>query len=240
MTSFLPEQLVEHRTIGELAATIPGATTVFRNYKLDYCCGGEVALADAVAKRGADLCEIKHALAALESIGQEVPPKETTALIDYIVTRFHETHRRELPELYRLARKVESVHASHPAVPLGLADILADMLNDLESHMTKEEAVLFPLFRRGGHPSIMHPVAQMRREHDSHGQYLHQLETLTHAFTAPSEACRSWQALYLGLAKFADDLMQHIHTENNALFPRFDQMEPAVAEHASCCGSCGG
>ncbi|WP_374312223.1 iron-sulfur cluster repair protein YtfE [Dongia sp.] len=240
MTNPATDHAMDHRTIGEIAATVPGATAVFRNYKLDFCCGGEVALADAAAKRGVDLGEVTHALASLEGIDHDMLPESTSDLIDHIVTRFHETHRRELPELYRLARKVESVHATHPSAPAGLADILADMLNDLESHMAKEEAVLFPLFRRGGHPSIMHPVAQMRREHDTHGQHLQQIEQLTHNFTPPAEACRSWQALYVGLAKLTDDLMQHIHIENNVLFPRFDQMQPLVAEHSSCCGCCGG
>ncbi|WP_374655577.1 iron-sulfur cluster repair protein YtfE [Dongia sp.] len=232
--------IFEHRTIGEIAATLPGATGIFRNYKLDFCCGGDVALADAVAKTGLDLAEIKKALTALDTQGAEALPADTGALIEHILERYHAVHRRELPELYRLASKVEAVHAAHPAAPAGLANLLAEMLNDLESHMAKEEAVLFPLFRRGGHPSIVHPIGQMRREHDSHGQYLRQLDTLTNGFTPPPEACRSWQALYTGLSKLTDDLMQHIHIENNILFPQFDRAAPIVAEHSCCCGSCGG
>ena len=102
-------------------------------------------------------------------------------------------------------------------------------------------------FASGITPTLIHvnydsiaAVAQMRREHDTHGQLLHQIEQLTNNFTPPAEACRSWQALYVGLAKLTDDLMQHIHIENNVLFPRFDQMQPLVVEHSSCCGCCGG
>jgi regulator of cell morphogenesis and NO signaling len=87
--------------------------------------------------------------------------------------------------------------------------------------MQKEEQVLFPMMRRGGHPMIGHPIAMMRHEHDDHGEHLRALEALTRDFTPPAGACRSWRALYAGLDHLAAELMRHIAVENSLLFPRF-------------------
>jgi regulator of cell morphogenesis and NO signaling len=148
-------------------------------------------------------------------------PEGTAALIDRIETHYHATHRRELPELIRLARRVEVVHKDHDAAPRGLAALLERMSGQLEVHMKKEELILFPATRRGGHPMIAQPIAVMLAEHDDHGVRLRELEALTNDFVAPKDACPSWRALYVGTKKLVDDLMEHIHTENNILFPRF-------------------
>ncbi len=208
------------RPVGEIAAALPGATAVFRKYKLDFCCGGDVPLAEAAAARGASLATLEAELAALAP-DQAAPPQQTEALIALIETRYHATHRRELPELLRLARRVEAVHGDKPEAPRGLAALLETMAAELEAHMQKEEQVLFPLMRRGGHPMIVHPIGMMRHEHDGHGAHLRALEALTGGGVPPACACNTWRALYAGTSKLTDDLMAHIHLENNVLFPRF-------------------
>lgn len=214
---------LEDRTIGEIAASLPGATAVFRRFKLDFCCGGDVRLAEAAARRGIDLAALREALSGLNPTATGSIPDETEALIDHILTRYHETHRRELPELIRLAVRVETVHRENPEVPTSLAETLEALRHELDDHMGKEEAVLFPLMRAGGHPMIVHPITQMRHDHNDHGELLRKIENLTHDFRLPAGACRSWQALYAGTAKLVNDLMEHIHLENNLLFPRFER-----------------
>jgi regulator of cell morphogenesis and NO signaling len=113
------------------------------------------------------------------------------------------------------------VHRAHPAVPAGLSELLGQIGAELAPHMEKEEQVLFPLMRRGGYKAIGSAISVMLAEHDDHGTLLRELETVTQDFTAPEDACNTWRALYLGSRKFADDLVEHIHTENNVLFPRF-------------------
>lgn len=208
------------RRVAEIAAALPGSTAVFRKHKLDFCCGGDVPLAEAAARRGASLPAIEAELATLLP-REATAPEGTGALIDLIETRYHATHRRELPELIRLARRVEAVHGDKPEAPRGLADLLEEMGAELESHMQKEEAVLFPMMRDGGHPMIGHPIAMMRHEHDDHGEHLRALEALTNNGVPPAGACNTWRALFAGTRKLADDLMEHIHLENNILFPRF-------------------
>jgi regulator of cell morphogenesis and NO signaling len=210
------------RTLADIAVTLPGATAVFRRHKLDFCCGGRVPLAEAAQAKGLSLPEVEAELGSVAAAAEPAPrPDGTEALIALIEDRYHAVHRRELPELIRLGRRVEAVHKAHPAVPSGLADLLTTMADELEEHMQKEEQVLFPLMRRGGHPMIAQPIAVMLAEHDDHGVHLRALEALTDDFTAPAEACPTWRALYVGLRKFTDDLMEHILTENTLLFPRF-------------------
>ncbi len=218
----IPQDSFAGRALGEIAASLPGATAVFRRAKLDFCCGGGVSLATAADRKGLDLAGLEAELDALASDGVPLEASaETAALIDRIETRFHTVHRRELPELLKLARRVEAVHRAHPAVPAGLADLLEQMATELEDHMQKEEQILFPLMRNGGHPMIEHPIGIMMAEHDDHGAHLRRLEELTNDFTPPDGACATWRALYAGTRKLSDDLVEHIHTENNILFPRF-------------------
>jgi regulator of cell morphogenesis and NO signaling len=220
--TFTPSTGFASRTLADIAASLPGATAVFRRRKLDFCCGGKVRLAQAAAERGLMLDELETELDAVAALGLPADLPESTAdLISLIETRYHAVHRQELPELARLARRVEAVHKDHPAVPRGLAVLLEQMQAELEDHMQKEEQVLFPMMRRGGHPMIAQPIAMMLAEHDDHGAHLRKLETLTGDFVPPEGACATWRALYVGAKKLADDLMQHIHTENNVLFPRF-------------------
>lgn len=229
---------LKDRTVGEIAVALPGAAAVLRRFKLD-CGDGDTALAAAAAKRGADLADIEQALAALDHGPGTSVPDDAGALIDYILTRFHEAHRRELPELVRLAGKVEAVHAEHPDVPRGLAAMLEGLRLGLEEHMQKEEAVLFPLMRRGGHPMIAHPIAQMRRDHEEHCGQLRRLGGIANNFRPPAGACRSWQALYAGAAKFVDDFMEHTHLENAVLFPRFEGRQAVEAPWRGIGGTAG-
>jgi regulator of cell morphogenesis and NO signaling len=211
------------RSLGEIAASLPGSTAVFRRHKLDFCCGGAQTLAQAARDKGLDQQAIAAELAQL-SPGQAALPESSADLIGHILERYHAVHRRELPELRQLAVRVEAVHAGHPDVPAGLSALLVRMQAAMESHMQKEEQILFPLMRAGGNPMIVHPIGMMRHEHDEHGEELRSLATLTHDMTPPADACNSWRALYAGCGKLAEDLTEHIHIENNILFPRFEAM----------------
>ncbi len=224
MTPQDPSTALRTRTVGDIAATLPGATAIFRKFKIDFCCNGGLTLDGAAQRRGVDPVEVERALDALSTdTGAATAPTAmgSDALIDHIQTRYHEAHRRALPELIALSRKVEAVHREHPRVPAGLADVLRQMESELEQHMAREEATLFPAMRRRSEEGLAVAIGELRHEHDDQGAQLRSLERLTDDFTLPEGACRSWQALYVGTAQLADDLTEHIHLENNILFPRF-------------------
>ena len=212
----------ETQTVGEIASALAGAAAVFRKHKIDFCCGGGVSLDEAARKRGIDPAAVRRELDALARKSPDAPT-DSAALCDHIVERYHDVHRRELPELIKLARRVEAVHRDHSLAPKGLADALEAVLENLLDHMTKEERILFPAIRDGFAGSLFGPIAVMRHEHDQHGEEVRAVEALAHGFEAPEDACNSWRALYSGLDKFAADLAEHIHLENNVLFPRFER-----------------
>jgi regulator of cell morphogenesis and NO signaling len=209
------------RALGEIAASMPGATAVFRRHKLDFFCGGKATLEEAAAKAGLDVEALTSELAAIRDHG-EAAPEETGALIEHIVQRYHSAHRRELPELILLAGEVESKHAGNPRAPTGLAVWLEGIASTMEPHFRKEENVLFPMMRRAVERAIREPIEVMRHEHEAHGDRLWTLVALCNNFDPPPEACDRWRALYVGLGKFVNDLMTHLHLEDNVLFPRFD------------------
>lgn len=213
------------QTLSELAREIPGATAVFHRHQLDFCCGGGHTLAKAAQKRGLNTDQILlelDALAGRSSDEQNWVEAPDNILIEHILTRYHDVHRQQLPELLRLATRVELVHGGHPACPAGLAAHLEDMTAELEAHMQKEEQILFPMISRGITGMAVAPITMMRREHVEHGEALAKLNHLTHDITLPDGACNTWQALYLGLKTLQQDLMDHIHLENNILFHRID------------------
>ena len=229
MATQIPHAELRAHTVGDIAAKLPGATAVFRSFKIDFCCNGDLMLTEAAQKRGLDIGPIEQALAALDvdAPGAAVE-MDSARLIDHIESRYHHAHRRALPELIALSRKVEAVHRDHPKVPAGLAVVLQRMKEELESHMVEEEQHLFPAMRQQASQALDASILDLRHQHDDHGALLRQVETLTEEFSPPEGACNSWRALYVGTAQLAEDLMQHIHLENNILFPRF-----AATEHVA-------
>ena len=219
----ISEAMRRERPVGGLAATLPGATAVFRRFKIDFCCNGDLDLESAARRRGVDPEELRRALEAFGGSGAAAAPAsmDSDELIEHIQACYHSAHRRDLPELIALSRKVEAVHREHPKAPAGLCDTLRRMESDLERHMTREETTLFPAMRQRTNEALDVVIDELRHEHDDQGALLRLVESLTDGFALPDGACRSWQALYTGTARLSEDLMEHIHLENNVLFPRF-------------------
>jgi regulator of cell morphogenesis and NO signaling len=217
------------QAIGQIAVELPGATAVFRRHKLDFCCGGQIALQEACERKQLSVEAVLAELAVLQRVDVDVARQPAPEVIDHILQRYHAVHREQLPELIRMARRVEAVHRDSPNVPVGLAAHLEAMEVELLDHMDKEENILFPLLRAGGRGMAHHPISVMRQEHTSHGEQLERLMALAHDTRPPAGACNTWRALYAGIAQLSDDLINHIHLENNLLFPAF---EPA---DKTCC-----
>ncbi|TNE89041.1 MAG: hypothetical protein EP330_12640 [Deltaproteobacteria bacterium] len=148
----------------------------------------------------------------------------TTAPLDELIHHILEQHHRPLDdELPRLAALAAKARAAHPEAGRDLRvveDLLADITEDILDHMPKEEQVLFPMILRGqGHRAAM-PVHVMGQEHTSLRSLLRRLQVATDDFHAPPEACRSWVMLWEGLEALVVDLVQHMHLEDQILFPR--------------------
>lgn len=233
MTSVINALPLAQQSIGQIAVELPGATAVFRRHKLDFCCGGQARLQDACADKGLETATVLAELAGLRREDSAPDTRDAAALVEHILSRYHAVHREQLPELIRMARRVEAVHRDHPAVPAGLADLLETMEVELLDHMEKEEQVLFPALEQAV-PGVTDPIRQMRDEHTGHGALLERLAAFTNDHTPPPGACNTWRALYAGTAQLTDDLISHIHLENNLLFPRFETASAGCGGGCSC------
>src|ERR1022692_3768757 len=219
--------LTEKRTVGEITAALSASVRVFEKYEIDYCCGGKISLAAACAGRGITSERLIEELdAAAAPTAGEAPDWQTaslTDLIDHILTTHHAWLKTELPRLSRLQQKVTAAHgAAHADSLLPLGETLEALRQELEAHMMKEEMVLFPMIRAGS-ASVANPIRCMEHEHDSAGRALERMRAVTGNYTLPADACNSYRALFAGLQEFEADLHQHIHLENNILFPRAKQ-----------------
>jgi regulator of cell morphogenesis and NO signaling len=234
------------KTVRDLAVEIPGATRVFENLGIDYCCGGNRLLDDACATAGVPF---EHALNSLElataSHAQSDEPNFLTAtlaeLIHHIVEKHHVFTKSEIARLRALIDKVHGVHGqNHPELER-LRLLFQSLSAELEPHMMKEERVLFPYVIemeeaiRNERPvpmppfgTVANPVRMMMMEHETAGELLREMRAASADYSVPPDACISYQTLYQALDAFEKDLHLHIHLENNILFPRAVEMEAGL------------
>jgi|SRR5271166_3726531 len=230
------------RTVREIALEQPSSMRVFEHYGIDYCCGGRKPLAEACA---ASKVEVDSVIAALESaasvaapVAEDWPRRSMEELAAHIVVRHHAYVKRELPRLAALAQKVVDRHGAKRAELPAIQTALATLNEELTLHLAKEETILFPyivkLERAGtsGVPmpsccfdTVAKPIQMMTQEHDAAGALVAEMRRLSQNFTTPEDACPTYHAFYDGLKEFEQDLHQHIHLENNILFPRAIEAE---------------
>ena len=235
--------LTTSKTVRELALEIPNATRVFEKLGLDYCCGGAKSLQDACTSAG---LSVEDVIANLEKAAAEPKPADDRVLqsgslaelIAHIVNTHHVYVRQEIPRLNALLDKVCGVHGERRPELKHIRGIFRGVGQELTMHMMKEEAVLFPYIERmeeqviqkepvlpAPFGTVANPVRSMMEEHDSAGTALKAMREASGGYHAPDDACVSYQTLYSALEAFEKDLHQHIHLENNSLFPRALRME---------------
>ena len=234
--------LSREMTVGELAATQPASVRVFEAHQIDFCCGGKTPLDEACRTRGIDTDALLREIgAAAAGVPEEKDWTSAQApdLIDHIVGAHHAYLKTELPRLESMLAKIRSKHAArHGAVLDPLAETFGSLKEELESHLMKEERILFPMIRllaeerqSGSEPaefhcgSVKNPLRVMFLEHDSAGAALERMRSLTKDYTPPEDACATFRAFYWGLAELERDLHRHIHLENNILFPKAVALE---------------
>ena len=215
--------MTDTTTLAELAVAHPAAARVFYSNRLDFCCGGSRPLADACRERGLDadaiLDEIRREDAEAESATRwELAP--LSALVDHIVTHYHHRLRESLGTLVQMARRVEARHRERVACPVGLASFLEQFQREILEHLEKEETMVFPAIVQRSGARLSSPIYVLELEHQHHGSDLQRLHALTNDLTPPADACTTWRALYAGLSDLEQELMEHVHLENNILFPR--------------------
>lgn len=223
-------------TVAQLAISHPAALAVFEKYNIDYCCGGHRSLEEACQKVGLDPVKIKQEI--YQSGGGEVshalrPERWTSALlVDYIIQNHHQYVNDAIPEIKALLDKVCDAHGNDSLELLTIREDFAELAEELTSHMQKEEFVLFPAIKRleaqthADHPlagAIQSPISAMEHEHTIAGDLIKHIRTLSNQYTPPDFACPTYRITYKRLQEFDNDLMRHIHLENNILFERMKE-----------------
>jgi regulator of cell morphogenesis and NO signaling len=234
------------KTVRELALENPAATRVFEKLGIDYCCGGNKSLEEACRAANLPMNSVLDSLAIAEQSARATkedrnwPTEPLSDLVAHIRSTHHKYTRDELARLAPLLEKVCSVHGKNHPELLQVRTSFQDLSKELTIHMMKEEMVLFPYIVRMEESvlqrepvlpppfgSVKNPVAMMEHEHDSAGNALRTMREASCGYTPPGDACISYQTLYKALSEFEADLHQHIHLENNILFPRAIAMEQA-------------
>ena len=235
-------KLEQNQTVGEVAAAAPAATRIFEELGIDYCCGGGVTLQSACTAKGISYEKVAESLVALQAHAPKQERDWRTSplaeLIGHIVTKHHGFVRSECPRLAALIAKVVGVHGKNHPELARVQQVFAQVEQELTMHMMKEEQILFPAViqmeqaRQAGRPvlppmfgTVRNPIRVMIMEHDSAGEAFSTMRETTQNFTAPEDACISYRTLYNALLEFEADLHQHIHLENNILFPRAIELE---------------
>jgi regulator of cell morphogenesis and NO signaling len=229
-------------TVAEVATQYPATIRVFQRYGIDFCCGGKRALAEVCAEKSVNFVALRQdldsAVAGRAEGGVPLHRVGVRDLVAHVIERYHRPLDEELPRLSQLMEKVVAVHGERHARLVEAAAAFAALREDIEPHMMKEERVLFPYIGRmdglevAGTPllaspfgSIENPISVMEAEHESVGRLLEDLRRLTDGYTPPADACNSFRGLLHGLAELERDTHEHIHVENNILFPRAQALE---------------
>jgi regulator of cell morphogenesis and NO signaling len=236
--------VIAEKTVREIAVENPAATRIFERFGIDYCCGGNRSLDEACDKAKISVDEVLDSLEMAEENARAARQvrdwqnEPLSALIAHINSTHHQYTREEIVRLNALLSKVCSVHGKNHPELIEIRSIFVALSEELTMHLMKEEKVLFPYVERmeeaviqkepvlpAPFGTVENPVAMMEHEHDSAGNALRAMRGASQNYKAPADACVSYQTLYRALEAFEADLHQHIHLENNILFPRAIAME---------------
>lgn len=233
--------ITEDKTVAEVVTENIKAADVFKKHGIDFCCGGGITIEKACSKNGVEYSILEGELNAVDqnvSRSYNYDGWELGFLIDHIENVHHTYVEESIPIILQYAEKVAKVHGHHYKEVVEIYNLFIEVSKELTAHMKKEEFILFPYAKQLAKaekeqtkPSMPHfgtvnnPIAMMENEHESAGDVFKTIAKLTNNYNAPKEACNTFLALYSKLEEFELDLHQHIHLENNILFPKSIQLE---------------
>lgn len=220
------------RTLGDLVAERPSRSRVFERHGIDYCCGGRRSLESAAGEASVDVESLIRELDAHPAAPSDKDWRVETirAVVEHILAEHHLWLSENMDRISDLARKVARVHGDREPRVREIECVYKELREDLEPHLGKEEAVLFPAAIQwsetgrlslgcAGMATLDAPVAAMESDHVAVGRMLDHLVSLTDGFRPPEEACGTWRALYDALKELDSNTRAHVHLENEVLHP---------------------
>jgi regulator of cell morphogenesis and NO signaling len=235
-------ETLQTKTIKSIVTSDYRAAAIFEKYSLDFCCKGGVTIEQACSEKKIDAASIYAELGQLATVAQPDAPRFSNwpldELIDYIINVHHKYVRESTPVISAHTQKVGTVHGSnHPEV-VKIARHFEAVAEELQRHMMKEELMLFPYIKslvkakRNGKAAIpapfgtvQNPIRMMEAEHRAAGDELYEVRSLSNNYNPPEDACTTYRVSFQELQQFEQDLHQHVHLENNILFPKAIALE---------------
>lgn len=232
-------------TIKDIVVQDFRTAAIFEKYSLDFCCGGAKTIEQACKEKAVDaslvFAELGKASSYISSNEGRFTEMELDELAEYIVSTHHMYVRTAIPSILAHTRKVASVHGErHPEV-IEVADRFAAVAGELQKHMMKEENILFPYVKalakaarvkakvqRPPFQSAENPIRMMEAEHKFAGDEMYEIRSLTSGYAPPADACTTFKVSYQELQQFELDLHNHVHLENNILFPKAIALEQLI------------
>ncbi len=232
---------LQTRTVAELVTENIKTAHVFKKYGIDFCCGGGITIQKACEKANVNLSDLENDLIHVENAvksGHNYNAWPLDFLTDHIINIHHAYVAESVPLLLQYGDRVVKVHGHHYTELAEIQDLLIQVAGELSAHMKKEELILFPFIKKlvkaeineGEVPeahfgSVDNPIKMMETEHEEAGELLRTIAKLSNNYTPPPGACNTYRAFYAKLDEFEQDLHQHIHLENNILFPKTLELE---------------
>ncbi len=235
------ENGLKNKTVGEVVAEDYRNARVFEKYGIDFCCGGEVPVAEALREKGIAPEEAQRELEAATKEpadqDQNFMAWDLPTLADYIVSTHHAYLNDNTETIAAYASKIAEVHGQNHPEAVQIAGIFKKIAGDMAEHLREEEEVLFPAIRRidaerkaGKTPAakdtatLRASLEQLNADHDEIGGAVHEIRDLSGSYEIPDDVCNTFVVTYGKLKEFEDDLHKHVHLENNILFPKAARM----------------
>ena len=217
-------------SIGEMVAIDFRTASVFKNNKIDFCCGGKKTLEATCLELGIDQQKVELELKAVSATspnpGQDYRSWRPGFLCDYITNTHHQYVRNTLPDLLIYTQKIATVHGEHHPELIEVALLFSEINTELQQHLKNEERVLFPAIKNAlanndisSKKTIVSEIARMSAEHEFAGGAMDQINQITQHYRLPEDGCSTYQVTFKLLEQFEDDLHIHVHLENNILYP---------------------
>ena len=234
-------EVIKSRTVAEVVSENYKTADVFKKYGIDFCCGGGRSLSDVCDKKGLNYADLESELFDIvnqTSESYDFKQWDLDFLIDYIVHTHHKYVSENIPLILQYSEKVARVHGNNYPENIKIHDLFYEVSAELLDHMRREEVVLFPYIEamirydeedlpmsRPSFVTVNNPIRMMEEDHENAGNSFKNIASLSHNFTPPDGACNTYRVLYAKLREFETDLHQHIHLENNILFPAAKKLE---------------
>jgi regulator of cell morphogenesis and NO signaling len=230
-----------NKTIGEFVAEDYRTAAVFERHGIDFCCGGQVPLAQTCKEKGVDPEQILSEIEAVKNEpvkrGENYAAWELPFLADYIVNTHHVWLKENDPTITAYTRKIAQVHGAHHPEVIEIATLFEKIATDMDAHLREEEEVFFPAVKRAAtdqkagqmpapedRETIKKSLEQLRREHEEVGDAIHKIRHLANDYAIPADVCNTFMVTYQKLQEFEEDLHKHVHLENNIFFPKAAQL----------------